>query len=395
MSVPDVNALVGELRARVQQRRDEGAYPDGLERDLEEHFRRITAHRITPDLSAVYARLAELEVKAAFSPRSIPTESQVPGGATLHRTIGRIVARQTQGVLEQMQAFADATKELLKAMVEALETPSHVHADLIGQVDAIEERLSSYERAPAESDVAVRELGRRLARLEEAEAARQFHPTFDNEHFEAEFRGSREQLLAQYDDLAAKFEGIIPPVLDIGCGRGEFLELLAKHGVEARGVEMDAELVDAARQRGLDVTHGDGLAELAATFDESLGGVVLIQVVEHLTPQQAVDLVALCREKVAKGGRVLIETVNPQSLYVFAHSFYLDPTHVRPVHPAYLTFLFNEAGFEATIEWRSPPPEDDVLADDASLTSVERANVERLNRLLYAPQDYALIAIRV
>ena len=78
-AVPDVNALVGELRARVQQRRDEGAYPEGLERDLEEHFRRITAHRIVPDLSAVYARLADLEAKASFSPRSIPTESQVPG----------------------------------------------------------------------------------------------------------------------------------------------------------------------------------------------------------------------------------------------------------------------------------------------------------------------------
>ena len=71
----------------------------------------------------------------------------------------------------------------------------------------------------------------------------------------------------------------------------------------------------------------------------------MIQVIEHLTAQDAMDLVALAARKVRPGGKVIIETVNPQSLYVFARSFYLDPTHVRPVHPAYLEFLFREAGF--------------------------------------------------
>jgi SAM-dependent methyltransferase len=393
MTQTDVDALVGELRARVQRRREEGAYPEGLEHDLEEHFRRITAHRVVPDLSAVHERLAALEVRSSFSPARIPADSQMPGGAALHRTIGRVMARQTQGILEQMQGYADAVNDLLRAVVAALETPSHIHADLVGQVDAIEERLAGYEVTPVDSSMGVRELGRRMARLEEAEATRQFQPTFDNERFEDEFRGSREQLLAQYDDLAGRLDGC-SPVLDLGCGRGEFLELLGKHGVQARGVELDPTLVDAAQRRGLDVSHGDGLAALAATMDESLGGVVLIQVVEHLTPQQTLDLVALCREKLARGGKVIVETVNPQSLYVFAHPFYLDPTHVRPVHPAYLTFLFREAGFEVTIDWRSPPPADDILADDSSLGPVERANVERLNRLLYAPQDYAIIATR-
>jgi O-antigen chain-terminating methyltransferase len=111
-----------------------------------------------------------------------------------------------------------------------------------------------------------------------------------------------------------------------------------------------------------------------------------------------IDLVALAADKVRPGGRVFLETVNPQSLYVFAHAFYLDPTHVRPVHPAYLAFLFREAGFAAVdIEWRSPPPPDDVLEEvrsEHTLPGAINANVKRLNQLLFAPQDYLLAAVR-
>jgi O-antigen chain-terminating methyltransferase len=182
-------------------------------------------------------------------------------------------------------------------------------------------------------------------------------------------------------------------VLDIGCGRGELLELLALRDVEAWGVDTDAALVEAASAGGLDVRHGDGLAALREAGPGALGGLSLIQVIEHLTSQQAVDLVALAADRVRPGGRVVIETVNPQSLYVYAHAFYLDPTHVRPVHPAWLMFLFQQAGFtEVAVDWRTPPPAADVLeaVGDAS----HDANVERLNRLLFGAQDYAVIATR-
>jgi len=90
--------------------------------------------------------------------------------------------------------------------------------------------------------------------------------------------------------------------------------------------------------------------------------------------------------------------VNPQSLYVFARSFYLDPTHVRPVHPAYLEFLFREAGFETVeLDWRYPPREREVLKEipgDDDATRQMNANIANLNALLFAPQDYALIATR-
>jgi O-antigen chain-terminating methyltransferase len=120
--------------------------------------------------------------------------------------------------------------------------------------------------------------------------------------------------------------------------------------------------------------------------------------VEHLSPQQLVDFVDLAARKVRAGGKVCAETINPQSLYTFAHSFYLDPTHLRPVHPAYLVFLFREAGFtDVEIEWRSLPPVGDRLnpaADDSSVPDSYNENVARLNQLLFAAQDYLVVATR-
>ena len=96
------------------------------------------------------------------------------------------------------------------------------------------------------------------------------------------------------------------------------------------------------------------------------------------------------------GGKIIVETVNPQSLYVYAHAFYIDPTHTRPVHPAYLAFLFEQAGFsEVKWDWRNPPPQDDRLEpEDGDPNSAANRNVERLNRLLFDAGDYALIVTK-
>jgi len=187
-------------------------------------------------------------------------------------------------------------------------------------------------------------------------------------------------------------------VLDVGCGRGEFLELLTASGVDARGVDLDGELVKAAAERGLPVEEDDALRYLRSLDDKALGALSLIQVIEHFSSQELIDFVALAADKVRPGGRVFVETVNPQSLYVFAHAFYLDPTHIKPVHPAYLAFVFKEAGFATVeIEWRSPPPAEDVLEpapEDSPGAAVHNENVKRLNTLLFAPQDYLIAATR-
>ena len=392
-SPPDVDSLVQELRRTVEERRAAGEYPPGLEDDLEAHFRRIVTHRVVPDLSQLDSAVSALKRLQGLSPERISTESGVPGGAALHRTVQRVVSRQAQGILEQVQELSSALQAVVLELSRLIRLPdTHVHPDLVGQVDALQERLTALERNQVDDPAGLAEVGRRLERLEAAEAARRFRPTYSSEDFEGEFRGSEAELKDRYRDLARRLEGC-GPVLEIGCGRGEFLELLSELGIEGRGVELDPELAAAATRRGLDVGAGDGLAALAAVADGSLGGLVLVQVVEHLSRQGVVDLVSLATDKVRAGGRVVIETVNPQSLYVYARAFYADPTHDRPVHPRYLSFLFRQAGFAGVeLEWRSPPSPEEVLV--ATGDAAHDTNVARVNQILFAPQDYALVATR-
>ena len=352
----DLDTLVSELRAKVEDRRRAGEYPPGLEEDLAARFRRLLLSQRSEPPREVDVRgpLDRIGTTLPLGPERIPADSRLPAGQAVHQAVAKLVGRQTQGILEQVQAFADPVHEALAALATALEDLSReVREDLAVQVAAVLERQAVQEWAARTAG------GDSLT--SPGDGNRPFRPWYSSVRFENEFRGSREELLERYRDVAQRLVGCAP-VLDLGCGRGEFLELLSGLGVEAWGVDLDPELVKAARDRALVVEHENGLRVLAGMEDASLGGLVLIQVVEHLSPQELVDLVDLASTKVRPGGKVLIETVNPQSLYVFAHAFYLDPTHLRPVHPAYLLFLFREAGFASVdIEWRSPPPADDML----------------------------------
>jgi SAM-dependent methyltransferase len=391
-----IDDLIERLRSRVAERRDSGQYPEGLEDELEQHFKRIVFHRTEPELDRVKADIQSLDSHMDFSSKPEQLESGLPGGAAMHKAVGKLVARHNQQLQVQVYEFAVAVRRAFHALGDAIQDPTtHTHGDLVGHVDAVLERLASYERSPGDSGEAVADLRRRIEELEKAEANRGFDPWFTNDAFEERFRGSKEDLMSRYEDLADEFTGC-SPVVDVGCGRGEFIELLKKRDIDAKGVELDPKLASDARDLGLDVQADDGIAFLAAQVDSSLGGIAMMQVIEHLTVQQQLDVVALAHQKLRPGGRVIVETVNPQSLYVYAHSFYIDPTHTRPVHPAYLAFLFEEIGFaEVKWAWRSEPPQSDMLEVEAPQgDSVVNRNVERLNRLLFAPGDYALIVTK-
>ena len=391
----DIDPLIEDIRARVAARRRDGFYPEGLEADLDSHFARVARGRRTTDVTALRDLLISLEVRGAFHRGRIQLDTSVPGGSQVHRVIGKTISRQTEGVLQQVQEFADAVRQTFAGLVDIVEyADTHVHADVTAQLDAVWERLAAFERGPVDSPAAVADLRRRVEALEAAEAARRFDPPYTADEFESAFRGSDEELKARYRDVAERFAGR-SPVLDLGCGRGEFLELLIELGVGASGVELDERLAADGRRRGLEVTHGDAVAHLAGLGDDSLGGITALQLVEHLTPAQVVELATVARTKLVDGGLLVVETVNPGSLYTFAHSFYLDPTHSTPVHPAYLEFVFKHAGWRhVEIEWRSPPPAGDVLEVADGTDTVTAANVARLNQLLFAPQDYALLALR-
>lgn len=394
-----VDDLVQQLRERVARRREQREFPAELEAQLDGHFKRIASHLpVSYEFEELERRQRALRTSGSFSPTKIRYSTRVPGGAFLHRLIGKVVARQTAGILDQLQAHADALSSYTDELMVALQHPHrHQHDDLRSRIDLLFDRIASFQRATT-GVPALGALTERVAALEDEQQHRRFHPWFSNESFEEAFRGRRPEIQERYRELARRFLDADGVVIDVGCGRGEFMELLIELGVDTLGIDIDPTLVGSAQDRGLPVEFGSLVPWLERQDDDSLGGMSLIQVVEHISAMELVEFVALAYRKVKVGGRVIVETVNPQSLYVFAHSFYLDPTHLAPVHPAYLMFLFEQIGFrDLEIEWRSPCPPDDVLASppgDSPLEKTVAANVDRLNRLLFAAQDYALVATR-
>jgi hypothetical protein len=339
---PVVSDLLERLRARVEERRASGAYPSGLEHDLDVHFRHIVEHRPVRNLDALHKAMATFEDGLRFDVAMIPTGSRVPGGQVLHQAAAKLVTRQTDWIVQQLREFAESVRVILWTMIATLDDPTHVHAELTAQIDAILDRLAYYERSPADTPM-LGSIVRRLEELEAAEARRQLRPWYRAQRLADELRGSREEVLSAYRPLAERLAGCAP-VADLGSGRGELLELLGGMGVEASGVEADAELASAAAGLGLRVDHDDAVRWLAGTAPESLGGIALLAVVESLSAQELLDVVALAAEKLRPGGTMVV-TPGPGDQ---------DPSYQRPVHPAYLAFLFREAGFaEVAVEDRT------------------------------------------
>ena len=133
-------------------------------------------------------------------------------------------------------------------------------------------------------------------------------------------------------------------VLDIGCGRGEFLEMMRDAGVPARGIDLSEESVAICRHKGLDAEVADLFEYLADLPEASLDGIFCSQVVEHLPPERLPEMIKLAASRLSRNGVIAIETPNPECLAIFATHFYLDPTHTRPVPHPLLAFYLEEFG---------------------------------------------------
>jgi glycosyltransferase involved in cell wall biosynthesis/SAM-dependent methyltransferase len=163
--------------------------------------------------------------------------------------------------------------------------------------------------------------------------------------FEDRFRGSRERITA----LQQAFVPLLAdhgPVLDVGCGRGELLEVLGEAGIEARGVDTDGGMLAIARVNGVtNVEEADAVEVLKNAEAGSLGAVVAMQVIEHLPYEALQELLLAARHALRAGGRLIVETVNPHAVAAMK-GFWLDPTHQHPLFPEVTLELVQEAGFD-------------------------------------------------
>ena len=279
-------------------------------------------------------------------------------------------------------------RPFLRWYVEPLAAEQRSFNDIVlKMVDGILEEVDRGDTSRAEAERTLGELEERLTRAERrgagavpqtvaSQPAAAAVP--DYFAFEARMRGSttdvRERQSPYVDDLREA-----SPVLDVGCGRGELLGLLRDAGVEARGIDADADMVAFARGEGLDVEQADALAYLDALPDASLGGIFAGQVVEHLPPAVLFRFLELAAQKLRPGGPLIAETINPLSPLAL-RSYFADLTHAQPLVPETLKLLASQAGFRA-IETRflnAPRHADDVD--------------ERIREILFAPLDYAIVA---
>ena len=294
-------------------------------------------------------------------------------------------------------------RKLMRWYVEPLAADQRVFNDsVLKLVDALSERADSALIAREQAERLVRELQERVERLERrpvsagssgpaapvtvaAQPAAAAIP--DYFAFESRMRGStdsiRERQRRYLDDLRAA-----APVLDIGCGRGELLGLLREAGVEARGIDADADMAAYARGEGLDVEQADLIEYLGRTTDGSLGAIFMGQVVEHLPGPTLAQSLGLAAAKLRPGGVLIAETINPLSP-IALRNYFADLTHAQPLVPETLELLARQAGFaETEIRFLNEPAERLTEPDDPVIA----ANVRRLNELLFAPLDYALVA---
>lgn len=287
--------------------------------------------------------------------------------------------------------------------------------DVMGHNDAlfarVDQKLDRYRR---EAKDLWHRLGALIAAGEEVSSTATSSPAKtdrrdaqqEQEYLELEkrYRGSEQDIAERIATYLPHLEKVPGEVLDLGCGRGEALDVLGQHGIDARGIDSSREMVALCREKGLRADEGDLLDSLTGLQEASLGAVVSFHVIEHLPTDTVERLIRLAWKALRPGGVLVLETPSPMSMVMASRDFWIDPTHRRPVHPASLEVTFREAGFEPVqrldlhpfeSQDRLPEINLDTLADDqkALADQVNRLR-DLLDDLLFGDRDFAMIGVK-
>ncbi|HET8930386.1 MAG TPA: methyltransferase domain-containing protein, partial [Acidimicrobiales bacterium] len=277
---------------------------------------------------------------------------------------------------------------------------------LLSRIQVLEAKIGRVRRSAESSAAADDGAGAGAARVAEntTAAMRAIDVGFDSDDarlyadLEDTFRGSRADVRALLEPYVVDVEAIgsTATVIDIGCGRGEWLEILRDHDVPAYGLDLNPLTVADCTERGLDAREGDAVAHLRDLPDDSVAAVTGFHIAEHLPLRDLLDLIEAALVALVPGGVLILETPNCTNLTVGASSFYLDPTHVKPLHPQLLEFLCRQRGFDA-VEVRYLHPRKATQSERTLATqrgSLPPGMLEEINWALFGPMDYAVIATK-
>ena len=347
--------------------------------------------------------LVDLARLPALMREARQNESRVAGQLAAVNEHAAAANRATYGMAA---ASSQEQRDAIDRFDRVLEQQALAAARMASWKTSAEQRLAagaaaheSVARAAQALETGLGGLAARVKRMEDQaddqkRAGEAFAQAFDEFYaaFEDKFRGER-------DDVKGRVAVYVPrlvdaglgtseaPVLDLGCGRGEWLELLKDRGLRARGVDTNRTMLARCRAMGLDVTEADALASLTETPAASLGAVTGFHIVEHLPLPYLVSMLKETARTLRHGGIAIFETPNPENVLVGSHTFYLDPTHLNPIPPATLKFFMEAAGLrDVELVFLHPSPAHEQLATgDPAVDAF-------VNSRFFGPRDYAVIA---
>ncbi len=292
-----------------------------------------------------------------------------------------------EGVCQKIHGIMDSLQENEKsAKNQALEDKKATQA-LMEEIAVLKGRVFVLEN---EERKAVSQVSGQSLPVEESGDV---YASIDYFDFENHFRGSREHVKNVQTMYLPYFEGK-KNVLDLGCGRGEFTEMLLEKNVGVTGVDQYVPYVEYMKMLGLPVVLDDAVRYLKK--QENVDGIFVGQVVEHISVEQIMELCRLAYEKLEDGCYLIMETPNPTSLAIYTECFYMDPSHEKPVHPQTLKYFAEKAGFSSveilyTQSSRLPFSIPKLKEDEEEYKEFNQA-MERVSNLLFGSQDYAIIA---
>jgi O-antigen chain-terminating methyltransferase len=344
--------------------------------------------------------------------KDMPTLPPLPTESGLHPAATRALIELTNRQYSELIRFQNRLILFLQKITGLVDTKDRAAgaAELRGEVAQLRAKSLELARdiqslreraAAAPSPTAAAPAGSTQASAP-SERPRSIEHSADYVGFEDQFRGSEAAIRARVSDYVPLFAGATN-VVDVGCGRGELLALFNEAGIDATGVDLNPSMVAACKERGLKAVAGDAVAFLEAQPDASLGGLIAIQVVEHLEPKLLTAFLSAAFAKLTPGAPIVLETINGACVLAFFETYIRDLTHARPLHPDTLRFLVQSAGFQnADVRFRAPVREEDRLPRVAAqpdprmqeLANAINAHADRLNSFVFSSMDFAVVARR-
>lgn len=294
--------------------------------------------------------------------------------------------------LEEISSLNSLLEKNAASTEQSLNYVNNGLNELKTKIDDSSSRICTLEESACSAKQKIADHEAKICRLTEKDNT---YMDIDYFKFEDRFRGNRKVIMERLAQYVQYFKDS-KMVLDLGSGRGEFIELLTENNIECIGVEPYRPFVEYCRNHDLNVVENDAISFLKKQKDCTADGITAFQVIEHISTN---TLLNLCREcfRVLDYGKVLIlETPDPTCLLTFTNSFYLDPTHNNPIHPNFVKYLLEEVGFSKISVVK---PEGSSGDYRLPLLEVKANNIEDFNNgincisdLLFAGQDYAIIA---